>query len=172
MAFGFNTLFIIVFLLFQTSIAPSFRIFYDFFNLMNFYVVYLAVYRPTQEIIIFVVLIGMLVDSVSGCPFGLYITIYIWVSIGIKWILRYLHKGNVFLIPIIIIGVILAENFIIIGMMAVIEKKIFLCPERFRVVIIQLFCGALIGPFLVYWIKVFHAKWNIWLFEKIFKYFG
>jgi cell shape-determining protein MreD len=172
MAFGFNTLFIIAFLLFQTSIAPNFRFFYDFFNLMSFFVVYLALYRPTQETIIFVVLTGILVDSVAGGPFGLYITIYIWVSIGIKWVLKYLHKGNVFLIPMIISCAILAENFIIISVMAVIEKKFFLCPEKFKLIIIQLLCGVLIGPFLICLIKDLHAKWNIRSFEKIFKYFG
>jgi cell shape-determining protein MreD len=172
MAFGFNTLVIIIFLLFQTSIAPNFRDFFDFFNLMSFFVVYLALYRPSQEIILFVVLTGILVDSVSGCPFGLYITIYIWVSIGIRCVLKYLHKGNMFLIPMIIFGVILVENLMIIGVMAVIEKKIFLGPERFRLIIIQLLCGVLIGPFLICLIKDLHAKWNIWSFEKIFKYFG
>jgi rod shape-determining protein MreD len=172
MAFGFNTLVIIVFLLFQTSIAPNFRVLYDIFNLMSLFVIYLALYRPTQEIIIFVVLAGILVDSVSGCPFGLYITIYIWVSIGIKGVLKYLHKGNVFLIPMIIFGVILVENIIIIGVMAVIEKKIFFCPERFRLIIIQLLCGVLFGPFLICLIKGFHTKWKFRSFEKIFKYFG
>ena len=172
MAFGFNTLFISVFLLFQTSIAPNFKFFYDFFNLMSFFVVYLALYRPTQEIIIFVPMTGILIDSVSGCPFGLYITIYIWVSIGIRWVLKYLHKGNMFLIPMIIFGVILVENLIITGVMGVIEKKFFFCPERFRLIIVQLLCGVLIGPFLICFIKDLHTKWKCWSFEKIFKYFG
>jgi rod shape-determining protein MreD len=172
MAFGFNIVVIIFFLLFQTSIAPNFRLFYDSFNLMSFFVVYLAMYRPTQEIIIFVVLTGILVDSVSGCPFGLYITIYIWVSIGIRWVLKYLHKGNVLLIPIIIFGVILVENLLIIVVMAVIEKNFFLYPERFKLIIVQLLCGGLIGPFIICFIRDLHTRWNSWSFEKIFKYFG
>jgi cell shape-determining protein MreD len=172
MAYCFNTLFIMVFLLFQTSIAPNFRLFYDFFNLMNLFVVYLVFYRPTHEIIVFVGLTGILMDSVSSSPFGLYMTIYIWLSLGIKWTLTYLHKGNMILIPMIISGVILAENLIIIGVMALMEKNLFFSPERFKSIIIQLLLGVLIGPFLIFLIKDLQAKWNFWSFEKIFKYFG
>ncbi len=172
MAYCFNTLFIISFLLFQTSIAPNFRLFYDFFNLMNLFVIYLVLYRPTQETVVFVGLIGILMDSVSGCPYGLYMTIYIWSYISIKWSLKYLHKANVILIPIIISGVIFVENLIIMGMMALIEKNFSFHPEKFRSIIIQLLCGVLIGPFLIFLIKDLQAKWNTWSFEKIFKHSG
>lgn len=172
MAYCFNAFLIIAFFLFQTSIAPNFRLFYDFFNLMSLFMVYLVLYRPNQEIIIFVVLTGILMDSVSGSPFGLYMTTYIWLSLGIKWTLKYLHKGNAILIPMIISGVILAENLIIMSVMALIEKNIYFHSENFRSIIIQLLCGVIIGPFLIYLIKDLQVKWKIWSFEKIFKHFG
>jgi hypothetical protein len=76
----------------------------------------------------------------------------------------------VILIPVIIFGVILAENLFIIGMMALIEKNFSFNPERFRSIIIQLMCGVFIGPFLVFLIKDLQEKWNILPFEKIFKH--
>jgi len=170
MAYCFNMIFIIAFLLFQTSTAPNIRFYYDYFNVMNFFVVYLVLYRPGQEIIIFVFLTGFLMDSLSGGPFGLHMTIYLWSALGIKWALKYLHKKNVILIPVIIFGVILAENLFIMGMMALIEKNFSFYPERFRSMIIQLMCGVFIGPFLVILIKDLQEKWNILSFEKIFKH--
>jgi rod shape-determining protein MreD len=172
MAYCFNVILIIVLLLFQTSIVPNFRLFYDFFNIMNLFVVYLILYRPVKEISVFVVLTGILMDSVSCCPFGLYTTIYIWVSISIKWALKYLHKGNVIIIPMIISGVILVENLMIMGVMALIEKNIFFHPERFRSIITQLIYGVFVGPILIFLIRDLQAKWNIRSFEKIFKHFG
>jgi cell shape-determining protein MreD len=172
MTYCFNIFFLIAFLLFQTSIAPNFRLLYESFNLINLFVIYLVLYRPTQEIIIFVILTGILIDSVSACPFGLYLTLYIWISLGIKWILKYLHKGNMFLIPMIITGVILAENIIIMSLMAVIEKNFYFYTERLRSIFVQLVYGIFIGTFLIYLLKDLQAKWNIWSFEKIFKHLG
>jgi hypothetical protein len=78
----------------------------------------------------------------------------------------------VILIPLIISGVIFVENFIIMGMMALIEKNFSFHPEKFRSIIIQLLSGVLIGPFLIFLIKDLQAKWNTWSFEKIFKHSG
>jgi rod shape-determining protein MreD len=172
MAYFFNAFLMVAFLLFQTTITPNFRLFYDFFNLMNLFVVYLVLYRSNQEIIIFVALTGILMDSVSGGPFGLYMTTYIWLSLSIKWTLKYLHKGNAILIPMIISGSILAENLIIISVMALVEKNFSFHPEWFRSIIIQLMYGVIIGPFLIFLIKKLQPKWKIWSFEKIFKHFG
>jgi len=172
MAYCFNLFLIISFLLFQTSILPYFRFNYEFFNLMNLYVVYLVLYRPIQEIIVFVVLTGILMDSFSFCPFGLYMTIYLWLSLGIKWALKYLHKGSVILVPMIISGVILIENIMIMVIISLIENSFYFHPEKFRSIIFQLICGIFIGPFLIFLIKDLQAKWNIWSFEKIFKHFG
>ncbi len=172
MAYCFNAFLMLVFLLFQTSIVSSFRMFYNFLNLMNLFVVYLVLYRPNQEIIIFVVLAGILMDSVSGGPLGLYMTTYIWLSLGIKWTLKYLHKGNAILIPMIISAAILAENLIIMSVMALIEKNFSFHPERFQSIVIHLIFGVMIGPLLIYFIKDLQAKWKIRSFEKIFKHFG
>lgn len=172
MAYFFNAFLIIAFLLFQTSIAPNFNLFNNFFNLMNLLVVYLVLYRQLQEIIIFVLLTGILMDYLSGGPFGLYLTIYIWLSLAIKGILKFLHKGNPIIIPMIISCAILAENLIIICVMALIEKNLSFHPERFRQIVIQLGYGFFIGPFLILLIKDLQSKWNFRSFEKIFKHFG
>jgi cell shape-determining protein MreD len=129
MAYCFNIWLLFLSFCFRHLLLPYFRFNYDFFNLMNLFVVYLVLYRPTQEIIIFVVLTGILMDSFSGCPFGLYMTIYIWLSIGIKWALKYLHKGNVIVNPHDHFGVILVENILIMVMMALIEKNFFFVPK-------------------------------------------
>jgi len=172
MAYCFNLFLIIALLVFQTSFAPNFKLFYGFFNLMSLFVLYLVLYRPHQEIIVFILLAGVLMDSSSSCPFGLYTTIYIWLSLGIKWTLKYLHKENVIIIPMIFSGVILVENFFIMSGIGLIDNDFSFHPEKFRSLIYQLMYGVFLGPLIILWIKKLHAKWNSWSFEKIFKHFG
>ena len=172
MAYLFNIFLIVSFLLFQTSVAPRINLFNDFVNLFSLFLIYLLLYRPVKEIIIFVLLSGLIMDAVSSNPFGLFLTTYIWLALGIKLALRYLHSGNVIFVPLIISSVILAENLIIIIIVTIIEQKFILNSQQSGSIIIQIVYGALIGPFLIILIKDLQARWNIWSFEKIFKHFG
>lgn len=171
MAYFFNMLLIFSVLLFQTSIAPKIWPVYNFCNLMSLFVVYLVLYRPIKELIVFLILTGIMMDSVSGCPFGLYVTIYMWLAIGLKWALRFLYKGNVIFIPLALSILILSENLIAIFVMAIIEQYFIFDTEILRSIMVQMIYGVIIGPFLILLAKDLQEKWNIWSFEKISKNF-
>jgi rod shape-determining protein MreD len=171
MAYSFNAFCIFTFLLFQTSVAPKLGIMGELFDLMIVFIVYEAVYRPIKEGFVFIILMGILTDSMSSSPFGLYLTLYFWLFISIRWILKYLHAGNFVLIPFIFVGAIIAENLLIAAVMAVFDKTFHSIPEIFQLTMRQLMWGLVFGPMLIWFIKNLHFKWETQFFEKVFKHF-
>jgi rod shape-determining protein MreD len=161
---------VVSFVLFQTSFAPDLWGFDKFFDLITIFIVYLAVFRPLGESAPFVVLSGAVMDSISGGPFGVYMTIYIWLFVGIRWTKNFLHLGNAILIPLITTASVFFQNTLIIGLTALIENRFNLGPETFRNVLIQLVWAAAAGPVLIYLLKNLHGGWNLRSIEKIFKY--
>jgi len=67
----------------QTTLIPRLAFTSHFFDLMLPLVIYLAVFRPLPEHCLHAFL-GVLMDHVSGGPFGLYLTSYVWVFIGTR----------------------------------------------------------------------------------------
>lgn len=172
MAFSFNAFFIFAFLFFQTSVAPKIGFLRDIFDLMIVLVVYAAIYRPIKESVVFIMLMGVLIDNISSSPLGLYVTVYIWLFVGVRWIIRYLYASNVVLIPLIIAGSIVYENLLVIALMALFEKTFYLHSDMFTLIMTQVLWGLLMGPLLLLFVKNFRTKWETLYFEKISKYFG
>jgi rod shape-determining protein MreD len=66
------------------------------YDLMVCLVLFLAFFRPLKEGAIFCPLIGLVMDCLSGGPFGLHLTAYPWIFVAVRWLPRYLEAGNIF----------------------------------------------------------------------------
>lgn len=172
MAYFFNILVIIAFLLFQTSVAPKIGFFADFFDLMVVFIVFTAINRPVKESVVFIILMGVLIDSISSSPFGLYITVYLWLYIGIRWIVKYLHTANRVLMPVVIAFVIIFQNILIMSVLALFEKTFYFHHDTLRLIMVQVLWGSILGPLLLILVKNFQIIWKALYFEKVFKFFG
>jgi hypothetical protein len=94
----------LVLVVFQTTVMAELPIVAGFFDLMVTFVVYLGLYRPARESVPVIVCVGFVMDSISAAPFGMYLTAYLWIFAGIKWIMRYLHVRTsalvLFVVPV------------------------------------------------------------------------
>ena len=86
----------------QTTVLPYVSLFAHFYDLLIPFIVYLALYRPVRETFLLVFLLGYLMDGLSGSPFGLYITIYFWLFLALRWITTFLRVGNTLLIAFVV----------------------------------------------------------------------
>ncbi len=170
MIYFFFAFTMVAFVLFQTSIVPDLWGLDKFFDLIAILMVYLAIYRPPGECVAFGLLSGAVMDSISGGPFGMYMTIYCWLFVGIWLVKNYLHVGNSILIPLITTVSVFVENVMIISVMAMIESNFDLGPEMFRNVLIQLIWAVAAGPVVIFAIRKLQRKLDLHPFEKIFKY--
>ncbi len=153
-------------MLLQTSVLPSFGMFDNFYDLIIAFVVYLGVFRPVRESMPVIVFLGFVMDTVSGGPFGLYLTSYLWLYGGLKWIIRYLHVGNSVLVLFVVSAAVAVENVFYMGTVFLAGPEGRLSAHAVRILVIQLAWATITGPFFLTFLNFVHQRWNM-LFERL-----
>jgi len=153
--------------LFQTTVMPYFHLFDRFYDLLAPFVIYLSLFQSLRQSIPVILFFGFLMDSLSGGPFGLYLTTYIWLFIGVKWIITFLHIGDSFLLPFIVAAGVLLQNCIFIGTIAISEPGTQFLSAAISMATVQVLWAIFTGPIFLMFFNYSHGKWNKWL-EKVF----
>ena len=141
---------------------PYIPLFDSFYDLLCPFVIYLALFRYTRGSIIVVILLGYIMDNLSGCTFGLYITTYFWLFIGIRWVLKFLHVDNKVLLSFVIALGVLIESFVFLGI-TVIEQGFWFPPGAISAMTIQVLWAIFTGPFFLMFLNYTHNRWDKWL---------
>lgn len=152
-------------LIFQTTILPSFRLLENFYDLPVVFVLYLGLSRRFRESIAVILLLGFLMDSLSGGPFGLYLTTYFWVFLGVRWIIKYFHAGNRILVPFVVAAGVLIENLIFWGVAVIFGQGARFLATALNTLAFQVVFATFSGPFLLMFFAHGHRKWDRWVRE-------
>ncbi len=147
----FLSLFIISFfiVLAQTVVSIEFLNLDQFYDLLIPVFIYIGLYRSVVEGVFFSVFFGFLMDSYSGAPFGLYISIYFWLFIGIKKLVLFLHAGNFILLAFIMSGAVFFENLFFFLVIAFMEYDQGVFVSGLNIVVLQIVFAAGTGPFFL-----------------------
>ncbi|MCK5313203.1 MAG: hypothetical protein KAJ62_13890 [Desulfobacteraceae bacterium] len=94
----------------QTTVFPDFFLSYYSFDLLIINILYLSLVFTHPSIIIVVILIGFIVDSVSGVYFGLYLTTYLWIYIVVQVLKQFVFSKNIIFYVIIAAVAIVIES--------------------------------------------------------------
>ncbi len=147
----------------QTTLIPYFPLFDKSYDLLVLFVVYLGLFCPVREGFPVVIVLGFVMDSLSGGLLGLYITIYFWLFVGVIWIITFLHIRSSLLLPIVIASVVLIENFLLIAALILLVPDSRFPEAVFNTVTIQVLLAVCTGPFLILILKATHKGWQDWL---------
>lgn len=109
--FFFYVLLSLSLIVLQTSILPSFMLFYHCFDLLLIIVLFFSLMFSHFVLIAPVALIGWCMDTLSGAPLGLYSISYIWIFILVQFLKRFVHRGNIIFLPCISAFSVVIENF-------------------------------------------------------------
>ncbi len=142
----------------QTTASPYLPIPENSYDLTAICIFYLGIYRPFSEGISVIMVLGFIMDSISGTPFGLYITIYFWLYLGIKWLLQYLHGGSLITLPLVVALGILVENIFIMSTSAVMFPDWTLSMYIVRKIAYQVLFAACTAPLIIMLIKTVHLR--------------
>ena len=153
--------------LFQTTVMPYFHLFDRFYDLLSPFVIYLSLFRSLRQSIPVILFFGFLMDSLSGGPFGLYLTTYIWLFIGVKWIITFLHLGDSLLLPFVVAAGVLLQNCIFIGTIAMFEPGTQFLSASISMVTVQVLWAIFTGPIFLMFFNYSYGRWNKWL-KKVF----
>jgi rod shape-determining protein MreD len=132
----------------QTTLVPHLPFVGHFYDLQLPLVIYMAAFRPLQETLPFVLFVGALVDNLSGGPFGLYLTSYLWLFLAVRLVAAVVRAENpLVMVPIIIAGV-LGQNAVFVAVLSASGDGVPLSAKALGAVSEQIGWVLLTGPFL------------------------
>jgi cell shape-determining protein MreD len=151
----------------QTTVMPHIPVFERFYDLLTPLVLYLSIFRPVRESAVIILIFGFLMDNISGGPFGLYLTVYFWLFLSVRWAITFLHVGDSFLLPFVVAVGVLMENLIFIGAAAMFEQNLQISQIMINTVVVQVLWAVFTGPFFLLLFDYSHRRWDRWT-KKMF----
>ena len=134
-----------------------------FYDLLVPLVIYLGLFRSVRESLPVIIVIGFVMDNLSGGPLGLYLTAYLWLFAGVRWIIYVLHVGDKVLLPFVVAIGVLLENAIFMGVIGMLEPGArFASPSALTTIMIQVLWAAGTGPIFLILINSLHQRLNQW----------
>ena len=160
MTYGYYIIVGICLILFQTTVVPVVPVLGSLFDFVGLFVIYLAFYRPAREALPAVAALGLLADNLSGAPFMLYITAYLWMFFGVRVLSLILQVSLRFRTALIVSAGVLIENLVFIFAFVLLGPGARSPVAATGTVIIQLIWAFVIGPLLVLGFKGAHGIWD------------
>ena len=137
------------------------------YDLMIPVVIYLGLFRRPRETLPVIVALGIGKDSLSGGPFGLYLTVYFWCFMGIRGMIRFLRVRNSLLLPVVIAAGVLLENAIFLAAMFLSGMGLPLPGQALTVFGYQSMWAFFTGPVLLLLVHHLHRRWERWLSDLL-----
>lgn len=162
MTYCFYICVFVFFVILQTVIMPCFGLFDSFYDLLVPFVIYLGLFRSVRESVPVIIAIGFVMDNISGAPLGLYLTAYLWLFAGVRWIVYVLHVGDKILLPFVVAAGVLLENAIFMGVIGMLEPGARFSSSAFTTVMVQVLWAAGTGPIFLILINGLHQGLNQW----------
>lgn len=148
MIYGYYLIVCLFLIICQTTLVIGGQGFY-LYDFIAPFAVYLGIHRLPREAIPILLLAGLAMDSLSGGWFGLHLTTYIWMYVGVRWAIQFLHVGNVILLPLLVSFAVAFESLLAAFAAIVLAPVSWPMASMFSVVPSQMIWGAITGPFLV-----------------------
>jgi cell shape-determining protein MreD len=151
----------------KTTLIPGMPLFEKFYDLLIPILIYLSFFRSKPEGIPIVIFFGLIMDSLCGGPMGLYLVIYIWLYIGMRWAAQYLYTGSVFLLSLAVAIGVMFEIAILLGYMAFLAPSASIPVDAFKTVVLQILWALITGPAILVIIGWAQKQLDLWR-AKIF----
>jgi len=169
MKYCFNICTCFCLVIFQTTVMPYFSLFDRFYDLLFPFIIYLSLFRSVRESIPLILFFGFVMDNLTGGPFGLYLTTYLWMFIGIRWVITFMDVEDSVLMLFIVAAGVLIQNFIIIGTIVMFEPVSRFSPAAISTVGVQVLWAVFTGPIFLVFFNYSHGRWDKWLKEVFAK---
>jgi cell shape-determining protein MreD len=153
--------------LIKTTLIPELPLFEKFYDLLIPIIIYLSFFRRKLEGIPIVIFFGLIMDSLCGGPMGLYLTIYIWMYAGARWIAQFLHTGSFILLAIAVALGVIFEIAALLGYMVFLAPNASIPVNAGGTIVLQIMWALLTGPLILVIISWAQKQIDLWR-SKIF----
>ncbi|MBU2621224.1 MAG: hypothetical protein KKD92_02770 [Proteobacteria bacterium] len=172
MKYLFYTFTYLVLILIQTTIIHHFRVLSGFYDLFIVIVIYLGLYRNLRESIPVILFLGITMDNLYNGPFGLYMTVYLWLYAAIRWSSVYFHVRNKLFLVFAVASGVLFENLVFIASFVVFNPDSQLPGNIPENALGQILWAFLTGPFFLVLINRAYNTWSGGVNPHVFEQSG
>lgn len=148
MIYGYHLIVCLFLIIFQTTLLVGGGMVH-LYDLLAPFVVYLGVYHLPRRAIPVLVFSGLAMDGLSGGVFGVHLTAYLWMYVGVRWAIQFLQVGNAILLPLLVTAGVVFESLVVAFSAVVLASASWPVASLFPVVSGQALWGAVTGPFLM-----------------------
>jgi cell shape-determining protein MreD len=141
---------ILFLVIFQTTIYYTIPALNHFVDLLIIFVIYAGLFLPLIESIVLSLVLGALMDSITGGLFGLYLSIYFWIIVGLRPFVTLLNLKNTNTLRLLLGIAIVFENLMLFIGTVALKQEIVFSTESFRGLTYQLVWTLVLGPFLIW----------------------
>jgi rod shape-determining protein MreD len=154
-------------IIFQTIILPSFFWFSQCFDLMIVNIIFLSLVYSHYGVILTIILIGGIMDSLSGVAFFLHIFSYLWIYLIVQLFKQFVFKRNfIFILSVSLVSVLIQQGLILFSVF-IEQGREGIGQMDVLLMVKQLIWGGVLIPPGVWLIAGFRQYWMYLL--KIFK---
>lgn len=150
----------LVLILIQTTAIHYFSVLSGFYDLFILIVIYLGLYRNLRESISVILFLGIIMDNLYNGPFGLYMTVYLWLYAAIRWSSVYFHVRNKLFLVFAVASGVLFENLVFIGSFVMFNPDSQFPGNIPENVLGQILWAFIIGPFFLVFINRAYNAWS------------
>jgi hypothetical protein len=147
MIYGYHLIVCLLLIIFQTTLLAGGTA--HLYDLMAPFVVYLGVCHRPRRAVPVLVLGGLAMDGISGGVFGVHLTAYLWMYVGVRWAIQFLHAGNLILLPLLVAAGVIFESLVVALSAVVLASAAWPVEAIFPIVSGQVLWGVVTGPFLM-----------------------
>lgn len=148
MIYAYHLMVCLFLIIFQTTLLAGGATAH-LYDLLAPFVVYLGVYHLPRTAVPVLLFSGLAMDGISGGVFGVYLTAYLWMYLGVRWAIQFLQAGNVILLPLLVTAGVVFESLVVAFSAVVLASAPWPVESMFPVVSGQVLWGAVTGPFLM-----------------------
>ncbi|MGD2099315.1 MAG: rod shape-determining protein MreD [Desulfobacterales bacterium] len=161
MRYGFYIGICLFTLIIQTTILPYIPVMRSMYDLLIPFVIFISICLPIRESLPFALALGLIMDNLSGSPFGLFMTFYLWLFLGVRFIIQFLRVSNKFFLSLVVLGAVIVENILIVATFAFFGPMGRLPADAFVVVAQQFFWALATGPLFLLSLLAVAKRLNI-----------
>jgi rod shape-determining protein MreD len=140
---------ILLLVIFQTTMYLVVPALSHFVDLLITYVIYAGLFLSIVESTILIFLLGIFMDSITIGPFGLYLSIYLWILLGLQPFITLLNLKNTHSLRLLLCIAVIFENMMMFLGTVILKQEIGLSSEALRESVFQLGWTLLLGPYLI-----------------------
>lgn len=149
----------LILLVLQTTLLPDVALFNHCFDLLIINVLYLSLFTSNLFVVFYVMGLGWIMDSISGAPFGFYVSSYVWIYALVQILRHVVHAGNFIFIPLMSVAAVCMEHGFLMFILLVRQDGWFFSSMDFIAMLEQALVGGFVIPIALGLIHSLRMGW-------------